>query len=51
MNSRTPWRVLGAAIARGSGIAATTDDLDARTAHPPSMHRSQLDASSAFWLR
>ncbi|WP_243696920.1 hypothetical protein [Labedella endophytica] len=51
MNSRTPWRVLGAAIARGSGISATTDDLDARTAHPPSMHRSQIDPSSSFWLR
>lgn len=51
MNSRTPWRVLGAAMSRVPGITATADQVDARTAHPPSRHRSQLDPSSSFWLR
>jgi hypothetical protein len=51
MNSRTPWRVLGAAMSRIPGITGTADQVDARTAHPPSRHRSQLDPGSTFWLR
>jgi hypothetical protein len=51
MNSKNPWRVLGAAMTRVAGIAGTSDDVDARTAHPPSRHRSQVDPSSTFWLR
>lgn len=51
MNSRTPWRVLGSAMSRAGHLTATAVAVDARSAHPPSMHRSQFDPSSTFWLR